>query len=340
MHSSLKRLILALCLALPLLAIPQGARAQAEGATFTLQPARYDPERPETRSYFVYEVEAGRRFGDEVRVINTGSQPGVVRLYTVDATTGVNSGPVYLQADAPREEVGTWVNLEAQELTLAPGEERLVAFTVAVPPDGAAGAHLGGIVAEGSTVTSHPEDSNFAVNLQVRSVVAVQVNLPGPRVDRLLATGLTMDVENGLQVVTVGLRNEGNRLTSGMGAVTIFDQGGTQLTVIPVRFDSILPGDTVDLRLPVQGQALAAGQYRAELSVVTGEGGAPTALTAPVEVSEAQVEMIYTSQRQLPPPTAAQVAAPLAAWLPVIFAVIAAGLFALYLQRRLRRRRA
>lgn len=335
MGMTFKGWLFALGAAIVLLTAPHGAAAQSEGAAFTVGPARYDPDRPATRSYFVYDVEPGRSFHDELRVINTGDQPGVVRLYPVDATTGQNSGPVYLQADAQRRDVGGWITLDVRELRLEPGEEQLAGFSVAVPAGARAGEHLGGIVAEGATVTSASAESNFAVDLRIRSVVAVQVNLPGPRVDKLGAAGLSTAVRNGLQVVVVSLRNEGTHLAKGAGSVAIFAASGEQVALVPLRFDSILPGDMLNLQAPVPGQALGVGRYRAALTLTADGQGEPTMLTSHFDVTPAQVETIYAAQPQLPPaPAPTQLG-----WggrLPLICGAISLIFFTLYLARRLR----
>lgn len=98
-------------------------------------------------------------------MINTGDEAGSVRLYAVDAATGQNSGAVYLDAEAPRTNVGAWISLEHDTMLLAPGEERTIGFTVVVPATAQPGDHLGALVAQGTPRTSEGADNNFVVNV-------------------------------------------------------------------------------------------------------------------------------------------------------------------------------
>jgi hypothetical protein len=320
---------------LTLLLLPAAAFAEDGVAAFAVRPARYDPERIETRSYFVYDAVGGQLITDQVRVINTSDQPGLVRLYAVDAATGQNSGPVYLPATAERNKAGAWMTLATRELLLEAGEERLVEFVVRVPSDARTGDHLGGIVAEGATITRQADGSNFAVNLQVRNVVAVHLIVPGQRVDQLRITGIVPTVQQGMQTLVIGLHNQGTHMVKGAGKLTISDAAGAQLAAAPVQLDSILPGDQLNFPVIVPGRALAAGVYHAEFRFTTSDGKVVPAFVATINITSTHIEQIYAAQPQLlPPPSAA--GRNLISWLPLFFAAVSAGFFALYLRRRLR----
>ena len=73
---------------------------------------------------------------------NSGDTVGTVRLYAVDGMTADNSGPVYLDEGAPRQDVGNWVQLTEREFSLGPNEERVVPFTVTIPINAPTGQHL------------------------------------------------------------------------------------------------------------------------------------------------------------------------------------------------------
>src|SRR6266571_4865039 len=109
------------------------AHAAGGEASFGLQPVLYDPTNPVTKSYFIFNTKFGTIENSRVRVTNTGTARGTVSLYPVDATTAQTSGAVYLNQNDPRRDVGAWITLGAQQLTLNPGQSQVVPFQVAIP---------------------------------------------------------------------------------------------------------------------------------------------------------------------------------------------------------------
>jgi hypothetical protein len=105
---------------------PPVVQAAGGEAQFGLKPVFYDPSDPVTASYFIFNARPGSIIHSEVRVINSGTAAGAVSLYAVDATTGQTSGTVFLSRQAPRQDVGAWVTLGTQQLTLAPGQSQIV----------------------------------------------------------------------------------------------------------------------------------------------------------------------------------------------------------------------
>lgn len=149
------------------------------GPSFGLEPVLYDPSNPVTRSYFVFDSHPGSNLQSRVRVTNSGAATGTVQLYPADATSGQNGGIVYLAQNDPRSNVGAWLTLDTQELTLAPRQSQVVSFTLNIPAKAQAGQHIGGIVAESVSSDSTNQTHTLTIRVQNLSIVAVQVNLPG-----------------------------------------------------------------------------------------------------------------------------------------------------------------
>jgi hypothetical protein len=57
------------------------------------------------------------------------------------------SGTVFLASSVQQREVGTWISLSVQHVTLAPQQSQTVSFQILVPKNAPAGQHVGGIVA-------------------------------------------------------------------------------------------------------------------------------------------------------------------------------------------------
>lgn len=145
-----------------------------------------------------------------MRVTNSGAAAGTVRLYGVDATTGRTSGAVYRSRQDERKDVGSWLTLGSDELTLQAGENRVVPVTVQVPASVRPGQHLGGIVAENTAVQQATGGGAVQVNIQNLAVMAVQVNLiGGAAVEQIDASGVKAQGGGGYQALAVALRNSG-----------------------------------------------------------------------------------------------------------------------------------
>lgn len=308
---------------------PWGLIAHAEeGASFGLRPVRYDPNVPATQSYFIYDATPGQTIRDEVQVTNTGSATGTVRLYAADAQTAATSGAVYGSADDPGQKVGSWITLDAQEVTLAPGEERVVGFTIVIPADIRPGQHLGGLVAQDTEVTRGSEGGVLQINMQTRVVTAVQINIPGETIEKLSITSLTPEVQGAYQILTMGLRNEGTEMVKAQGTLTVFDSQNQEIRRQSLQINTLLPDADIQYPIPVERQALSAGEYRAIVELTYGQQG-QVSHEASFEVTNRQVEQLYEAQEQQLPdrPTSASLMDRMLRW-PVL-ATFAIGLILL-----------
>jgi hypothetical protein len=251
-----------------------------------------------TVGYFVYPASAGDVIHGAVAITNTGDRPGSVKLYPADATTGATSGTVYLNDSKPAG-VGTWIALDSASLTLDPGQRKQVSFTVRVPSGASAGDYVGGIIAE--TVVQHEgPQSKRKTNVQIRvrnlSIVAVEVNVPGPLVSKFTIGAVNVGGSQGRQQVLIHVTNDGNVLRKPKGSVTIQSTSGVAIQTIPFHMDSFLPHTSIDY--PVQlKEALRPGNYVASVHMTydgTGAGGAQMSSAAPqFEVSKENVEHVF-----------------------------------------------
>jgi hypothetical protein len=277
------------------------AGADAGGAEFGLRPVHFDPARPATESYFVYEATPGQTIHDTVRVDNAGTAAGTARLYAVDATTGETGGAAYLTAGYPRKDAGAWITLAQSQVTLPPGQSTTVPFTVTVPITAAPGQHLGGLVAEDTALQQATGGSNFQVNLRVRMVTAVQVDLPGPTVERVVVTGVGLGGAGGHQALLLGLRNDGTDMVQPQGAVTVTDTLGQVVQQLPVQLGTFLPHTAIQDPLQIQKTALAAGTYQVTVTLRYGTQGVTTS-THPLTVTPQEVTQVFSGAAPLHPP--------------------------------------
>src|SRR6266702_669214 len=249
------------------------AHADSGHANFALQPVLYDPSNPLTESYFIFDNKPGTVITSRVRVTNSGTAKGSAILYPVDATTGQTSGAVYLNQNDPRKDVGAWLKLGVQQVTLNPGQSQVVSYQVTIPGTVRPGQHLGGNVAENMAQSSSPQ-SNSAIQIKVKNltIVAIQVNLPGTPVEQLAGTGVQAGGDNGYQRLLVGLSNTGTVMLKPSGTLQVADTHGQVVKTISLKLDTFLPQTAINYPVAITGQSLGAGDYQATLILTYGHG--------------------------------------------------------------------
>jgi len=306
MGAHCRRCSIALLVLLALALIAPATQAAAGGAAFGIRPVRYDPARPATQGYFIYDTSPGQEVRDEVLVRNGGDAAGIVHLYAVDSMTAESSGTVFPDEEAPRRAVGTWIRLAEWDFSLEPGEERIVPFTVTSPADARDGQHVGGIAAANAVVVQGATAGAVRINTRNRAVTAVQVNLPGPSIERVAVTGVATGEQQAQQTIVLGLRNDGTAMVKPIGTLTITDAQGQEVQRLPLQLDTFLPDTAIRYPVAVQRQALGAGQYRAKVALTYGASGV-TSYEGEFSITAAQVAQVFPSAAPAlaPPPIAA-----------------------------------
>jgi hypothetical protein len=284
--------------ALLLLGLVPAARAAQGEPVFSLR-AEGNPK----LGYFVYSLEPGATKSGAIIVANTGTAAGTVKLYAADGATGATTGTVYLTDRASRR-AGTWITLERRALSLRPGGYLRVPFTVHVPANARPGQWVAGLVAEKERVAAGPHTKQKArVQIRIRdlTIVAVQVNVPGPARPAFSIGRVTTGGQRGFQQLLVSVDNAGNVLRKPRGSVVVGRDGGAAIERLPFRMDTFLPQTSVDYPLLLR-KALGAGHYvaRIRLSFPDAHGAATTVVAVRrFTISGGQVKQVFQSA----PPT-------------------------------------
>jgi hypothetical protein len=277
--------------ALALAAFGAVAAPAVAGSAFSITPIG-------SRPYFVFNARPGATISDQVRIVNVSGTTGTVRLSAVDASTGQTGGIVYLSTAAPRRAVGSWIKLSTRSLLLGPHASTVVPFTVTVPAGTAAGEYVGGLVAAPvvptATHTGGSGGHHFRVLVIEIAIVAVQLNLPGPAVQRMAITSAGASGRPGYQTIVLGLANTGSTLVKGHGALSVSGASGAPLLSQSFPLDTFLPHTSISYPVYVHGRRLAPGTYRVRVTVTYGHG-AHTTRSFPLTISAGQVRQTYGS---------------------------------------------
>jgi hypothetical protein len=261
--------------------------------------------------YFVLDGTAGGQTTRQVQIVNQGDSAGSVQLYTVDAATGHIGGTVLKMREDTPTETGGWIQLERDTITLAPGEGQLISFVVNVPAGARSGQHVGGIVMEpldedAEVQTQSQDEVSFQVDVKTRTAVAVQVNLPGTPIEQLDVLGITLGGHDSRQIMYLNLRNSGTQMVKTTGSLRIVDDQGQQLQNIRFNIGTFLPEDEINYPVHIVGEALAAGNYTADLSLRYGDTAQIYRNELAFDISQADNVQIFEGREALASPLASQ----------------------------------
>ncbi|HLG25999.1 MAG TPA: LysM peptidoglycan-binding domain-containing protein [Candidatus Gracilibacteria bacterium] len=150
--------------------------AQPGRAEFTVVPGEgFDRQ-------FNLQIDAGSSIKAAIVVKNLGNAPIGVKLYGADATHS-NQGTFALTTQATEQKhIGTWVKFDEPIRTIYAKEEKIIPFSVIVPPDATPGNYGGGIAVETAPIgTDGQGQTKNAVNVSSRIFVKMFVDVPGEK---------------------------------------------------------------------------------------------------------------------------------------------------------------
>jgi hypothetical protein len=237
-------------------------------AHFSIEPTFFPSSEVSPRPYFIYTSHPTSLIEDSVHVTNFGSKSGMLNLYAVDALTSSISGVAFHPRNDPRTDVGSWIQLSSEQITLNAGQSRDVPFSVSIPDHVRPGQHVGGIVAqEAAQQVSFSKSGSIhaAINIQTLEVLGMLINLPGTLVDKLSATGVTYDEGSTYQRLLIGLDNTGTQLLHPAGSLQVLDQNGHAIQTVPMKLDAILPQTSINYPVYIQNKTFNPGTYKAKL---------------------------------------------------------------------------
>lgn len=255
--------------------------AAAAGPAWQMQPS--GKSGPSTRPHHVYELAPGAVVKDYVRIENLGSEKLTLRLYATDAFSTSSGQFALLPAAEKPTDVGTWVTMSADEVTVKPGADVIVPFEVVVPANAAPGDHVGAVIS--SLVTEQTNGKGEKVLVESRIGSRIYLRVQGAVTQQLQVDNLELGWSgsfwspwDGRLTVSYDVTNTGNVRVTATPQVTVTGPIGLQLgrTAGPA-LPELLPGSTIRVSGDVEaGEAIpgpelapifAAGPLRTTLAL-------------------------------------------------------------------------
>ncbi|MEP6710583.1 MAG: DUF916 domain-containing protein [Candidatus Saccharibacteria bacterium] len=239
------------------LLLVSGAFAQDGGVGG--RPANPIPDNVRSKSIFVYTLDKGATKSDEVFVSNNSNDTKTISLYTTDAILTNTGALTCKQQVETNTVVGSWVTLEKQQITLAPGESQKVPFTVKVPATADVGEHNGCVVIQPQEDEAQIEGG---VRIRTRSAVRAAVTIPGDLKRDISIKKLSVTSTEVSQTFTLSLQNIGNVSADSINKVhlkslfgqTAYENGGEY---------PIVAGSVMDLTFVNENPPFWGGWYYA-----------------------------------------------------------------------------
>lgn len=225
-----------------------------------------------TMSPVTFELTAdpGDMLANVIKITNPGSSSIGVKMESEDfAAVGEMGKVAVLDEENKTYSLKKWIGVEPELFTLAPGEAKIINFTINVPADAEPGGHYASIL---SVVTADTRpDSGTAVAQKVGALVLLSVS--GAVKEDLLIKEFSAPPfsEKGPVPFTIRFENIGSIHLRPIGFVSISDAWGKKLKDIAFPQKNILPGAVRKLDA-VWDKSFLFGKYHADLVGSYGNG--------------------------------------------------------------------
>jgi hypothetical protein len=211
----------------------------------------------------------GERYTGTVRVRNTSGQPQQARVYQADYRFLADGRTFYEQPGTAPRSNAAWVQFNPSRLTLAPGEEAAVTYTVTVPAGGDTRGSFWSVLMVETVQPQPARGAQRGVGITPAIRYAVQLATHVGQAERRIALeGAHLTGEGGSRALEVDVVNTGEQADRLELRVDLFDAEGAPAGRLTSSRGLVYPGTSIRQRF--EFPALPAGTYRALLVVDTG----------------------------------------------------------------------
>jgi hypothetical protein len=202
------------------------------------------------RSNLSYVADPGAVLTDAVTLYNLSNVPLVFRIYATDGFNNADGEFDLLEADGTPVDVGSWVDMGAEQVPVPANTQVTIPITITVPKDARPGDHVGAVLASNAAESTGPEGQKLTLDRRTGTQIAVRVN-GALTADLALADVSTkysasLNPLSGTAEVTYTIENRGNVSLGGKVRTSVGGPLGIAELKSPVRtLSQILPGQSV-----------------------------------------------------------------------------------------------
>ena len=211
----------------------------------------------QSRTRFSYQVEPGQTLQDEYLVQNTGTTIQSVTVYATDAFNAEDGSFALLEGDAVAVDAGHWITFDngtnSIQVTLDPGAQQVLPFTLTTPADASPGDHSGGMIVSAlSSAGPVTVDRRVGIRLYVRVKGLLQPGLTISSIESSYKSSINPFA--GETIMKMSLSNTGNVSLSADTVAQVRGVFGIPLSgLIDQRIPEMLPGTSRVVTIVVPG---------------------------------------------------------------------------------------
>lgn len=225
--------------------------------------------------WFEVTIPAGDVSQLTARVSNIGDVAADLRTYATESFNPPNGGFAAAEEVANLSGAAAWINYEAEDFVLQPGETRNKDFSVSVPAGTPPGEYVIALAVE--TLHPLPVPGSTTLNQIIRSTLSVEITVPGTMTTGFELGAPTAEFTGNLWVIDVPIENLGTARIRPAGELLIAAADGEILSSDTVEMGSVYGGNSTIVRTTLPGQ-IAPGDYTLSLHLTDAATGASASL--------------------------------------------------------------
>lgn len=235
-------------------------------------------------------IERGANPGDlidtEIKVKNLSTTEQTYYLVVKDISGVKNNGvPVFAEEGAAPTgyEISSWLTVSQDPIVLKPNEEVKLPIKITVPQSATPGSHFGGVFV--SMEPPRRRETGASVGYEVGCIVSIRI--AGDVIENARIREFSTDkliYSKPIVQFTTRVDNPGNVLIRPRGPLEVFNMAGKRVAIINVNdsLAGVFPGTNRDFETKWEEEDLAFGRYQGIVSLLYGEQGSQTTVSATV----------------------------------------------------------
>ena len=218
--------------------------ASAQSLSIGGNPAYPKPGNARSENIFIHNLKPGATEKDGIRIYNPTKTTRTVNVGAVDSIAAVDGSFSCKQNSEKKTGVGAWVSLSKKQVTLEPGRDEIVDFTITVPESAGPGEQGGCITFQDTK--SYAKTSGEGIQLGFRGAVRLAITVPGEIRKELKILRIdTKRNEDGSYMVSPVAKNSGNVSLDVQARVQLRSFFGQKSPILDDAKYPIMPGSTM-----------------------------------------------------------------------------------------------